>query len=441
MSPPTPPAVLLIDDDASFAQSFSSYAKIHGCEVAVATTLQRAVPMLRQHDAPDLVVLDLGLPDGSGLDLMHHVSRDMIERLVVVTGDPCAETARRAQQFPIIEYVVKPLRRRLLNDLFRRASDNARSRGGVADEGASATLRGRSRAMADVRERIRRIARYEDTVLLQGASGTGKELAARAIHTLSGREGSFVAVNCGASHSDLLGSHLFGHERGSFTGAVRDHRGYFEQATDGTLFLDEITEMPLELQPYLLRVLESHAVTPIGASRARDVAVRVVAACNVDPMVAMEQGKLRQDLYYRLAQFPIRMPALAERPEDIAPLAEEFLDALNRRHGQAKYFSPGALEALQRRPWPGNVRELKHVVRLAFIMSDQDGIDAGELEPVWTPPPDPAQILQGTLEDIERQAILATLARHGDNKTLAARQLGISVKTIYNKLDRYRGRS
>ena len=158
-------------------------------------------------------------------------------------------------------------------------------------------------------------------------------------------------------------------------------------------------------------------------------------------MVAMEQGKLRQDLYYRLAQFPIRMPALAERPEDIAPLAEEFLDALNRRHGQAKYFSPGALEALQRRPWPGNVRELKHVVRLAFIMSDQDGIDAGELEPVWTPPPDPAQILQGTLEDIERQAILATLARHGDNKTLAARQLGISVKTIYNKLDRYRGRS
>ncbi|MGA0588676.1 sigma-54-dependent transcriptional regulator [Dyella sp. KRB-257] len=438
--PPTSPAVLLIDDDASFAQAFSSYAKIYGCEVAIATTIKRAVPMLRQHRAPDLVVLDLSLPDGSGLDLMHQVPRDTIERLVVVTGDPCADTARRAQQFPIIEYVVKPLRRRLLNDLFRRASDNARSRGMIDREGACATLRGRSRAMTDLRQRIRRIATYEDTVLLQGASGTGKELAARAIHTLSGRGGSFIAVNCGASQGELLGSHLFGHKRGSFTGAIRDHRGYFEQAMGGTLFLDEITEMPLDLQPYLLRVLESRTVTPIGASHARDVDVRVVAACNVDPMVAMAQGRLRPDLYYRLAQFPIRMPALAERPEDIVPLAEEFLDALNRRHGQAKYFSAASLHALQQRSWPGNVRELKHVVRLAFILSEHDEIDASEMEPVWTQPSDAAQAPNGTLEEIERQVIFATLARYGDNKTLAARHLGVSVKTIYNKLDRYRGR-
>ena len=436
--PSMSPAVLLIDDDASFVHSFSSYAKIRGCEVAVATSLHHAAPMLRERDAPDLVVLDLGLPDGSGLDLMRDVPRDMLERVVVVTGDPCAATARRAQQFPIIDYVVKPLRRRLLNDLFRRASDNARSRAFLDDEPCEALLGG-SRPMAEVRQRIRRIAGYDDTVLLQGPSGTGKELAARAIHALSGRAGPFVAVNCGASQADLLGSHLFGHERGSFTGAVRDHRGYFEQAADGTLFLDEITEMPLELQPYLLRVLESHTVTPLGGNQPREVALRIVAACNVDPLVAIEQGKLRPDLFYRLAQFPIRMPSLAERPDDVSGLAATFLDKLNREHGREKYFSAAAADALQQRAWPGNVRELKHVVRLAFIMAEGDRIDVHDLEPVWTAEPQAANApFDGTLEEIERQAILSALARHGDNKTLAARQLGISVKTIYNKLERYR---
>jgi DNA-binding NtrC family response regulator len=436
------PAVLLVDDDASFARALVSYGEARGCDMAVVHTLERAASMLHSMAMPDLIILDLGLPDGCGLGLIEHAPADTTERTVVVTGNPCAESAQRAWRFPIMDYLVKPLGQRRIDELFRRAGANARSRmaGGLHGSPGD-TLLGMSRRMQEVRNAIRLIAPYDDTVLLSGPSGTGKELAAQAVHALSGRRGRFVAVNCGATSAELLGSHLFGHERGSFTGAVRDHRGYFEQAQGGTLFLDEITEMPRALQPYLLRVLETGMVTPLGAMTPRRVDVRVVAACNSDPLRCVEHGRLRSDLYYRLAQFPIRMPSLGERVGDIAYLAEEFLDALNDCYGTARQFSPDALGALQRRPWPGNVRELKHTVRRAYLLAERDTItpaNLGDADAISADGRDTES--SATLESIERQAIYAALARHDENKTLAARQLGISVKTIYNKLERYRGR-
>jgi DNA-binding NtrC family response regulator len=432
---------LLVDDDVAFARSLTSYAKARGCDMEVAPTLQRAAPFFSGHNPPDLILLDLGLPDGCGLDLIERVPPESLSRLIVLTGDPSAETAHRAQQFPIMDYMVKPLRQHRLDDLFLRAGEHARARWlrHVGND-ARGLLLGGSRRMREVRAALSRIAPYEDAVLLTGASGTGKELAARALHQLSGRTGAFVAVNCGASSAELLGSHLFGHVRGSFTGAIRDHRGYFEQAAGGTLFLDEITEMPVELQPYLLRVLESRTVTPLGSTLARQTEVRIVAACNVDPQRAMERGHLRPDLYYRLAQFPVQMPTLAERPGDIATLAQSFVDAFNAAHGTARRLTDGAVAVLQGREWPGNVRELKHAIRRACILCGHETIEARDVMEMRHGASLEEDAMAGTLEQIERRAILRTLAKHDDNKTLAAQELGISVKTIYNKLERYRDR-
>jgi DNA-binding NtrC family response regulator len=261
------------------------------------------------------------------------------------------------------------------------------------------------------------------------------------VHDLSGRSGRFVSVNCGAIAPELLSSQLFGHERGSFTGALQSHAGYFEQAEGGTLFLDEITEMPMAQQVYLLRVLEMHALTRVGGSREIPVDVRVLAATNRDPQSAVTAGVLRSDLYYRLLEFPLAVPTLGERREDIPLLAQHFLDRLNERYQTRKMFSPEALRQLNSRPWPGNVRELRHTVQRLYILANDDNIG-----------PLPAQVFRPadnndgavrfqvgmTFDDVEREMLLKTLAYHGNNKRQAARALGITAKTIYNRLLRYR---
>ncbi|HVX05375.1 MAG TPA: sigma-54 dependent transcriptional regulator [Rhodanobacteraceae bacterium] len=305
-------------------------------------------------------------------------------------------------------------------------------------------------------ESIRRVAPLDVGVLVLGESGTGKELVARALHQLSGRTGKFVAVNCGAISPELLSSQLFGHERGAFTGAIQSHAGFFEQARGGTLFLDEITEMSCALQVYLLRVIETHALTRVGGSREFAVDVRVIAASNRDLPQAVAAGELRADLYFRLLEFPLTLPPLRERREDIPLLAQHFLGQLNERYGTAKQFAPDALEKLASRAWPGNVRELLHLVRRHYITAG-DGIviDVGD-EPVQTlrrrrvgdvqATHDSRLASDGTIhftvgmtfDAIEREVMLKTLAHVRNNKREAARVLGVSLKTIYNKLLRYR---
>lgn len=306
--------------------------------------------------------------------------------------------------------------------------------------GRSARMLGSSPAMQSMYQQIARVTATCATVFISGESGTGKELVARTIHESSRRRRrQFVAVNCGAIPAQLGESALFGHERGSFTGAVRDHRGYFERAHGGTLFLDEITEMPLELQVKLLRVLESRSFSRVGADHEIEIDVRIIAATNRDPLEAVASGRLREDLLYRLQVFPLHVPALRERGQDIAVLAEHFLSLFARQEDIAKPLSVSAASAMRSYHWPGNVRELKNRLHRAYIMAD----DIIEAEHVFPHPPSGSLTSSSLLVQIgtslaaaERELILATVAQCGA-KGQAARLLGISDKTLYNKLQRY----
>lgn len=302
---------------------------------------------------------------------------------------------------------------------------------------------GLSPTMERLYQQVERVAVTDATVLLVGESGTGKELIAKAIHQVSSRsEETFVAVNCGAIPAHLIEAALFGHERGSFTGAVRQHIGYFEHASRGTLFLDEITEMPVDMQVKLLRVLECGRFTRVGGDEEVNVDVRLVAATNRDLESAVKDGHLREDLMYRLAVFPVRIPPLRERGADIELLAQQFLQIHNEEAKTQKTFSRSSLEVLRSYSWPGNVRELKNVVQRAFILATdtlniEDCIsDVASKKP--TVQDGYLNFFVGTpLADAQKEIILATLKHYSGNKRLTAEALGISLKTLYNRLKEY----
>jgi DNA-binding NtrC family response regulator len=307
-------------------------------------------------------------------------------------------------------------------------------------------LYGASAPMLHLFKLIERVAPTPANVLISGESGTGKELVASTIHQMSGRQGQpYIALNCGAISPQLIEAELFGHERGSFTGAVRMHKGCFERANGGTLFLDEITEMPLEMQVKLLRVLETGRVCRVGGDTEIEVDVRVVAATNRNPVEAVDNGTMRSDLYYRLAVFPIEVPPLRERKEDVELLANLFLGNLNKAAGTTKIFSRASRRFCAEYRWPGNVRELKNLVHRAFILSDKEL----DVTTVALPPRPAAAITNGDcimlplgskLADAEQQLICATLGHCGGNKTRAAELLGVSLKTLYNRLNDYDSR-
>ncbi len=301
--------------------------------------------------------------------------------------------------------------------------------------------------MRRVFERIKRVAPTDITVLIVGESGTGKELVARAIHNLSARkDGPFLAVNCGAVSPTVIESELFGHERGSFTGADRRHLGFFERSTDGTLLLDEITEMPTELQVKLLRVLETGRVMRVGGTKAVKASPRIIAATNREPEDEVESGNLREDLL-RLKVFPIRLPSLRERgPEEVVFLAEHFLGELNRREGARKALTTGATERLQGYSWPGNVREIENAIEAAFVLAESDideehlMLDLGTKGKSASAGPEVKIEVGTTIAEAEKELIAATLDHLDGDKPEAAETLGISLKTLYNRLKAYRKR-
>jgi transcriptional regulator with PAS, ATPase and Fis domain len=313
--------------------------------------------------------------------------------------------------------------------------------------GRFGSIVGRSAPMQRVYDLITRVAPTSSSILIVGETGTGKELIAEAIHRLSRRARKpLLPVNCAALSPTLIESELFGHERGSFTGAERQHKGLFERADGGTLFLDEITEMPAELQVRLLRVLETKTFMRIGGSEPIAVDVRFIAATNRVPEKAVQEGKLRQDLLYRLNVFPIEVPPLRERKEDIELLADHFVSKLNKETGDNKRLTPAAIEGLRRSDWPGNVRELRNVVERAFIIGT-DAVDVGAI-PLEVPPAGVSGGVDGVLRleagtpiaEAERLLILATLTRFGSDKKKTAAALGISLKTLYNRLSTYGGK-
>lgn len=437
---PVPATLLIVDDDRDFTESAADFARVRGFQPYVAHSLEQS-RQFRHLPPLDLLLLDLDLPDGNGLDLLDDPALPEHEHAVIVTGQPSVESAIQAVSRPVYDYLLKPLCASQFDALLSQAAAaHARAAGTTARYGMVSGCDAMRHVYAD----IERVAPTDASVLIAGESGTGKELVARAIHDRSERRGSFVAVNAGAIAPDLLASHLFGHERGSFTGASARHAGYFEQAHGGTLFLDEITEMPLALQVYLLRVLETGVVTRVGGSEPIATDVRIIAATNRDPHAELEAGTLREDLFYRLADFTIALPTLRERGDDVLLLAQHFLDLLNLRHGTSRRFADGTDRTLLRHPWPGNVRELRSAVQRAYLASDGPtvrmwpaqrrarGSDAGPDSVVFT--------VGMSYAEIEREMLARTLTHFGNDRTRTAQALGVSVRTIHNQLARLKTR-
>jgi DNA-binding NtrC family response regulator len=447
---------LIVDDDVSFRLGLADAVGREGLDVVGASSVAEA----RREIAvavPDVVLLDLNLPGESGMDLVPELEAlPEPPGVILVTGQATVETAVEALRRGVVDYLTKPVdfarvkmalgnltRTRVLNE------EIGSLRGELRSLGRFGLMVGASPAMQRVYDLLSKVGRKDATVLLVGETGTGKEMAAQTIHRLSRRHGQpFVAVNCGAVSATLIESELFGHERGSFTGAERMHRGVFEQAHRGTLFLDEVSEMPADLQVRLLRVLESGSLTRVGGTETVRVDVRVVAASNRRPQEAVAAGKLREDLLYRLNVFPITLPPLRERGDDVELLAGHFLAELNRGEGTEKRFTAPALVRLRSHAWPGNVRELRNVVQRAFIVSDETiGPDALPLHAAAVPGAadvDTGRLLfrPGTrIADVEKALIVATLDHFDQDKKRTAEALGISLKTLYNRLNEYgRGR-
>ena len=443
---------LLVEDDALSADALVVLLEDAGFSARHAPSLQAARASF--DPPPDLVVLDLGLPDGDGLDLIEPLAA-LTPRpaILVLTGENRLERAVLAMQRGAADYLTKPLdTRRLDLALSRLLSelDLRDERESLLSElkrvGNFHGLIGKSPAMRKVFDEVTRAAAAELPIYVIGESGSGKELLAHAAHALSRRrKGPFIALNCGAIPRQLAESELFGHEAGAFTGAHRQHLGAFERASGGTLFLDELTEMPLELQVVLLRALETKKITRVGGSRELPVDVRIVAASNRDPAQAVKDGRLREDLFFRLHVLPIHLPPLRQRGDDVLLLAEHFL----AEHEPARHLSSAARAALRAHAFPGNVRELKNLIARAAVLSPTELIDAAELglsgpsrspDPSRTPSTSAADAVlipaSATLAEAEQLLIEAALERHGHNRTHAAKALGVALKTLYNKLKR-----
>jgi DNA-binding NtrC family response regulator len=443
----TLPRALIVDDDLGFLLGLAELVRREGFAVVTAGSLKEAREEIAA-SPPDILLVDLRLPDGSGLDLLAGFEPPNAPEVVLITGDASVETAVDALRQGAIDYLTKPVDfariKMALANVARTLGmkgEIGTLRGELRKLGRFGSLVGASPAMQAVYDLIGRVARTDASVLITGETGTGKEVVASTIHSLSrrGRE-AFLPVNCGAISAHLIESELFGHERGSFTGADRSHKGYFERAHRGTLFLDEITEMPLELQVRLLRVLETATVTRVGGNEPIKVDVRILAATSLRLEDVVRAGKLREDLYYRLNVFPIALPPLRERGADIELLADQCLGELNSAAGTAKRFTRACLERLRRHGWPGNVRELKNVVQRAFILAEEDvGVDALPLGVTEVVPASDVVMRVGTpIAEMERRLILATLDQCDGDKKKAAAVLEISLKTLYNRLNEYK---
>lgn len=438
------PHALIVDDDVSFQLGLADAVRLEGFTTATAASLEEARQQLAA-SAPDVLFIDLNLPDGSGLDLLQDT--ETIPETVLITGQASVETAVQALRRGVADYLTKPVefaRVKMVLANVSRTRELKEEIGGLRGElrklGRFGGLIGGAPAMQKVYDLIAKVAKTDATALITGDTGTGKEVVAQTIHRLSRRTREpFLPLNCGAVSPTVIESELFGHERGSFTGADKSHKGYFERASRGTLFLDEITEMPLELQVKLLRVLETSEVMRLGGTEAIKIDVRVIAATNQHPDEAVAAGKLRKDLLYRLNVFPIHLPSLWERRDDIELLADHFLALLNEQEGTSKQFTNAARERLRSHRWPGNVRELRNVVQRAFILAeDEIGEEALPLAAREERPPSSLVLDVGiSVPETERRLILATLESFNGDKKKAAEVLKISIKKLYNRLREY----
>ncbi|MFG6136668.1 sigma-54-dependent transcriptional regulator [Halomonas sp. B23F22_10] len=468
--------VLIIEDTVSLALTFAGQLEAAGCTVEMADSGAEARQQLTRSPRPfDVILLDLNLPDGDGLELLEstpQMARDA--SVVVITADGSISRAIQAMRSGAYDFLVKPVaperltttvvragQHRMLErevQVARRIKKRDRFQGFV----------GGSDAMQVVYRAIENVANSRATVFVTGESGTGKEVTAEAIHAISQRsKGHFVAINCGAIPENLLESELFGHVKGAFTGALDNRVGAAKEADGGTLFLDEICEMELKLQVKLLRFLQTGMIQRVGSSRPEAVNVRVVCATNRDPAAEVQAGRFREDLFYRLSVLPIELPPLRERGDDVVLLAQAFLDRFAAEEGKA--FDPldaAAVDQLRRYAWPGNVRELQNTMRRAVVMNPGPALSLAPLLPREASPvpqatpaspgglgavPSDAALLDGssvdpeaafdgmTLAQIERRVIERAISLNHGSVPGAARVLAVSPSTLYRKLERWSG--
>ncbi len=446
-------SVLVVDDEAAMREMVVSLLEDEGIHAAAAGTADEACESLREHEV-DAVLSDIRMPGRTGVELLGEI-RELRPGtpVILMTAFGSIDSAVEAMRAGAFDYVTKPFKRDELLVTLERAferraleEENRRLRAAVDRTSSFGDLIGASPAMREIFALIRKIADSRSSVLITGESGTGKEIVARTIHFSGARSRRpFVPINCTAIPEGLLESELFGHLRGSFTGAHATKRGLFEQAAGGTLFLDEIGDMGLGLQGKLLRVLQDREIRPVGSTHTVKVDVRIIAATNRELKTEIEESRFRRDLFYRLNVIPIHIPPLRERPEDVAPLAETFL----RKHGEGRprRVSATALERLRRCRWEGNARELENVLERALALSDKPEIGPDDLplvEHEEVAAPEPEELLRAaverrfTLGELEELYIDQVLRETGGNKVQAARILGINRRTLYRRGERSR---
>jgi len=435
-----PKHVLVVDDEADIRELLDLTLARMGLRADCAGSLAEARRLL---DAQryQLCLTDMRLPDGEGLELVRHIAESVPDLPVaVITAHGSAENAVSALKAGAFDYIAKPVSLDQLRGLVKSALELPAPEG-AGDERSDTALLGESPAIAQVRDLIDRVARSQAPVHITGESGSGKELAARLIHSQGARrDRAFVPVNCGAIPESLMESEFFGYRKGAFTGASDDREGFFQAADGGTLFLDEVAELPVTMQVKLLRAIQEKRVRKVGATAEEAVDVRVICATHQDLKALVEQGRFRQDLFYRLNVIELRMPALRECREDIPMLAASILERLARTAGVPPPPLAGrALRALQDYPFPGNVRELENVLERALALMAGDRVEADDLN---LAPPQPdfpttgAGSLQDHLDQVERQAILDALRQCNHNRTAAARLLGVTFRSLRYRMAR-----
>ncbi len=437
----TAPRVLIVDDEPDLLDLMEITLSKMGLDTRRAATVADARGLLDKENF-DLCLTDMRLTDGSGMEVLQHISETKPEMPVaVITAYGNTNNAIEALKAGAFDYLSKPVALDQLRTLVKTAlkvpekkSTNAAGRPGE--------LLGNSSAMQEIRTQIAKLARTQAPVHITGESGSGKELAARQIHTLSSRsDHPFVPVNCGAIPENLMESEFFGHKKGAFTGANNDHEGFFQAANGGTLFLDEVADLPLAMQVKLLRAIQEKKVRKVGATQEDSVDVRIISATHQKLGKMVESGKFRQDLYYRLNVIELNMPSLREHPDDIGSLSVALLEKIGRE--RKTQLDKEALKALKNYAFPGNVRELENILERALALSDNDVIQASDLNlaPAAEFQPSssqgqPPSNLQDYLDRVEREALLKALEQTRYNKTAAAKLLGITFRSLRYRLER-----
>ena len=447
----TKPKILVVDDDRSICKLMGSILQMESYPFRVATSGEQARRAI-QEERFDILISDIYLGDDSGLQLLEHMKSVNSEaEVVIMTAHGSMETAVHAVHNGAFDYISKPFVVDEMLGILRRIEEKFRLVEGstvgaeLAETMPETEIIGATPKMVDIYKKVAKIARIESPVLVVGESGSGKELVARALHANSERKSApFIVINCGALPETLLESELYGHERGSFTGATGARKGLLESASGGTLFLDEISETSLAFQVKLLRVIQEHEIRRVGSNETVKVDIRLVAATNRDLREMVRTNRFREDLFHRLNVFTVALPPLRERIPDIPLLASYFLKVFSEKHGKTVRLSADAVEAMKRYSWPGNVRELRNMLERVITFNDTGVIQVDELEfgdsgeaGEEVAAVAPAGVSGNSLDQMEKDHIIKVLKETGGNKKKAAEILGISVRTLHNRLTEF----